>query len=66
MSYAHQAWIPPIPPPKDHVYSQQGWAYPVAPAHAYAQPSRTRLQGQGYWDTELKDNPLGLENMHIR
>ena len=67
MSFAQPSWAP-VPPPKDRVYStaQQGWQIPVHPSYAYAQPSRAKPRKDDYWDTELKENPLGLENMHIR
>ena len=56
-----------------------GWGVPmtaaqVAQAHAFAQAQANNASGRrvpnpgdaNYWSTKLSDNPLGLENMHIR
>ncbi|OCB85058.1 hypothetical protein A7U60_g8016 [Sanghuangporus baumii] len=72
MSYPQSGWAPP--PPAPHAYAGPGgrpWMpYGVPPPHAYpAYPHTARPPEppkDEYWATELKPNPLGLENMHIR
>ncbi|KAL5514223.1 hypothetical protein ACEPAG_2311 [Sanghuangporus baumii] len=72
MSYPQPGWAPP--PPVPHAYAGPGgrpWIpYGVPPPHAYAAYPHTARPPEPpkdeYWATELKPNPLGLENMHIR
>jgi hypothetical protein len=55
----------PYPPP-----SLVGWNVPagwgITPQY-YCPPSQVHRQPErSYWETSLSDNPLGLENMHIK
>ncbi len=55
----------PLPPP-----NLVGWNVPagwgITPQY-YCPPSQVHRQPErSYWETSLSDNPLGLENMHIK
>ncbi|THH07563.1 hypothetical protein EW145_g3295 [Phellinidium pouzarii] len=56
--------------PHDYPYGARAWNSGVwaQPAGVYPGFGRPQVpqQHEDYWATELKDNPLGLENMHIR
>ncbi|EJD05563.1 uncharacterized protein FOMMEDRAFT_132056 [Fomitiporia mediterranea MF3/22] len=68
MSYPQSGW----PPPHVNAFGgSRSWAYAVPPPHGHGHPYMPYSRPQApprddYWATELQDNPLGLENMHIR
>ncbi|KAI5120880.1 hypothetical protein M0805_002980 [Coniferiporia weirii] len=71
MSYPPAGWPPPPPMPQDYAYGARAWnsgAWVHAPGvyPGFSRPQVYHEPREDYWATELKDNPLGLENMHIR
>jgi len=55
----------PYPPP-----NLVGWNIPagwgITPQYYCPPPQMQKQPGRSYWDTEIGDNGLGLENMHIK